>query len=157
MRDKAKDFFQQKLIQPIKGQLRQGATPQGMALTVALGISIAIFPILGSTMLLCLIAGIVFKLNQPVLHAVNYIFYPLQIILIPVFLKLGATLTNSPPIIFDPVMIIQEFTEDIGLFFKKYGLAGLNGILVWLIIAPLVSWISYHILLRLFKKWKKPS
>jgi uncharacterized protein (DUF2062 family) len=157
MKDKVKDFFLRKLIEPIKVQIRQGATPHGMALTVACGISISIFPLLGTTMLLCLIAGIVLKLNQPVLHAVNYVLYPLQLILIPVFLKLGAELTGSTPIVFDPILIIQEFSSDIGLFFQKYGMAGLHGVLAWCIIAPIITWISYHIVLRTFKKWKKTS
>lgn len=157
MKDRVKDFFLRKLIEPIKGQIRQGATPEGMALTVACAISISIFPLLGTTMLLCLIAGIVLKLNQPVLHAVNYVLYPLQLILIPVFLKLGAVLTGSTPIVFDPLLIIQEFSADIGLFFKKYGMAGLHGVLVWCLVAPVITWISYHILIRIFKKWKKPA
>lgn len=157
MKDLIKDFFKRKLIEPIKGQIRQGATPHGMALTVACGISIAIFPLLGLTMLLCLLAGVILKLNQPVLHAVNYVLYPAQLILIPVFLKLGAILTGSNPIVFDPAVIIKEFSSDIGLFFQKYGLAGLHAVLVWLLVAPVMTWISYHIFLRLFKKWKKIS
>ena len=156
MKQRAQEFFQRKLTAPIKGQIQQGATPQGMALTVSCGIAIAIFPLLGSTMLLCLIAGIVFKLNQPVLHAVNYILFPLQLILIPVFLKCGEKLTNSPPIVFDPLLIIHEFSTDVGSFFTKYGMAGLHGVLVWLIVAPLIVWISYQILIRIFKKWKRP-
>ena len=156
MKQRAQEFFQRKLTAPIRGQIQQGATPQGMALTVSCGIAIAIFPLLGSTMLLCLIAGIVFKLNQPVLHAVNYILFPLQLILIPVFLKCGEKLTNSPPIVFDPLLIIHEFSTDVGSFFTKYGMAGLHGVLVWLIVAPLVVWISYQILIRIFKKWKRP-
>ena len=156
MFEKIKIFFQRRLIQPIKGQIRQGATPEGMALTVACGISISIFPILGATTLLCLMVGIIFKLNQPVLQAVNYVLYPVQIILIPLFLKLGADLTGSIPISFDPVLIVQEFSTDTVLFFKKYGMAGLHGILVWLMVAPFIIWIFYQILLQIFKKWKKP-
>lgn len=155
IKQKIKSLFRKRLIEPIKKQMRQGATVEGMALTASFGVSIAIFPILGSTTLLCLIAGIIFKLNQPVLHAINYILYPVQIILIPIFLKLGALLTDSPPIIFDPQLIIQEFTSDIGLFLKKYGMAGLHGILVWSIIAPILTWISYQIFISIFRKWRK--
>ena len=126
-----------------------------MALTVAFGISISIFPLLGATTFLCLLIGILFKLNQPVLQAVNYVFYPLQLILIPVFLKLGAWLMGAEPIIFDAPKIIQEFSQDTGLFFKKYGMAGLHAVLVWLIVAPVITWISYQIFFHIFKKWKK--
>lgn len=157
MKENLKKIFQKRLLEPIKNQLQQGATPQGLALSVAFGISISIFPILGATTFLCLMFGIILKLNQPVLQATNYLLYPVQIIMIPVFLKLGADLTGSTPISFNPQLIMAEFSADVGLFFKKYGMAGLHGILAWLIVAPLLTWMSYKILFPIFNKWRKNS
>lgn len=149
-----KIFFKEKIILPLRKQLRQGATPQGLALTVAVGVSLSIFPLLGTTMALCLLFGFLLKLNQPILHTVNYIMYPAQIILIPVFLKFGATLTGSDPISINPATIVHEFSDDIGLFFKNYGLAGLHAVYVWLLVAPLLTTFVYLILLPLFKRWR---
>ncbi|MFP5305375.1 MAG: DUF2062 domain-containing protein, partial [Gammaproteobacteria bacterium] len=72
-------FWQRRVVAPIVAQLRQGITPEKIALTLALGAVLGIFPILGSTTLLCAVAGVWLRLNQPVIQIVNYFMYPLQI------------------------------------------------------------------------------
>src|SRR5256885_328582 len=68
-----------RIIAPILAQLRQGITPEKIALTLALGAALGIFPILGASTLLCAIAGIWLRLNQPVIQLTNYLVYPLQL------------------------------------------------------------------------------
>ena len=50
-------------LKPFIQLLRQGVSPEKIALTIALGIILGITPVLGSTMLLCTLAAIVFRLN----------------------------------------------------------------------------------------------
>jgi uncharacterized protein (DUF2062 family) len=149
-----KEFLRRKLIEPMKLQLLQGASPKGLALSCALGATFAVFPIIGSTTALCLLLGVVLKLNQPVLQAVNYILYPLQIILVPVFLSLGASLTRSEPMVFNLELLSKEFMAGPGLFFLKYGMVGLHGILAWLLIAPFFAWIIYILSFNAFRRWR---
>src|ERR1700693_6100509 len=76
--------------------LQQGITPEKLALSVALGITLGIFPVLGSTTLLCAIAGLFLGLNQPTLQSVNYIAYPLQLGLLIPFFRFGERLFHAP-------------------------------------------------------------
>jgi len=55
-------FWKRRIVAPIAAQLAQGIAPQKVALTLALGVVLGTFPILGSTMLLCGLAAI------PALH-----------------------------------------------------------------------------------------
>lgn len=148
-------FLREKLFTPIKGQLTQGASPLGLARTCAAGVTLAIIPLLGTTTALCAIVGIKFKLNQPLLQLVNYLFYPVQLLMLPIFIFSGAKLTGSTPVDFVPKVVVSEFTTDPSLFMKHYGLAGLHAVLVWLVICPFlfkgIEWLS----LRIFKRWSK--
>lgn len=148
-------FFEAKLLIPIKNQLTQGASPKGLARTCAAGVTLAILPLLGATTALCAIVAVKFKLNQPLIQLVNYLLYPVQLLLLPIFIFAGAKLTGSVPIVFDPRVVVSEFTTDPSLFMKHYGIAGLHAVLVWAIMSPvlfkLIEWMS----LRVFKKWSK--
>ena len=149
-----KNFFKEKLISPLLAQLKQGASPEGLALTCALGASLAIIPVLGSTTLLCLGVGFFLKLNQPALQVVNYLLYPVQLILLPVFLSLGARLTSSEPILFNLKLFSAEFQASPLHFLQKYGMVGLHAVLVWALIAPLLSFILYYLFKLLFSKMR---
>ncbi len=79
-----------KLVQPFIDLLRQGVTPEKIALTVALGISLGVTPVIGSTTMLCTLAAVALRLNLPAILLVNGAVYPLQLILLVPFLRAGA-------------------------------------------------------------------
>jgi uncharacterized protein (DUF2062 family) len=62
---------------------------QGIALSIALGVTLGVTPVLGSTTVLCLLAALVFRLNVPALQLVNCGMYPLQLALPIPFLRVG--------------------------------------------------------------------
>ena len=136
-----------KIWGPIQDQLRQGSDPRGIARTCAAGVSLAVFPVLGATTALCVAVGIRFKLNQPILQAINYLLYPVQILLIPVFLLAWTHLLGGTPITFDPQAIAHEFMTEPRLFFANYGMAGLRAIAIWIIVAPLLFFLVERSLL----------
>ncbi len=136
-------------------QLKQGATPQGLALTCAMGFFISLFPIIGATTVLCLAAGWALKLNQPTLQAVNYLLAPLQLLMIPVFIKAGAWVFHVPAVSVNPKTIVSEFMNDPGHFFSAYGMASLQSIVAWAILTPPTAFILYRILLLVFKSGKR--
>jgi uncharacterized protein (DUF2062 family) len=157
MQNKVNLFFREHLIAPISEQLTQGATPQDLARTIASGVSLAIFPMLGTTTALCVFVGIKWRLNQPILQMVNYLLYPVQLILLPVFLLAGAKLTGSEPISFHPETIAHEFMNDPRYFFSKYGMAGLHGVMVWVLVAPMLFLLVNKVAYSIFSHWRKPK
>ena len=60
--------FRRWVVLPLINQLKRGTSPEELSWTIALGVTLGIFPIMGSTSLVCFIAGWIFKLNQAILH-----------------------------------------------------------------------------------------
>lgn len=140
-------FWQRRVIAPIAAQLRQGITPDQISLTLALGAVLGVFPILGSSTLLCGVAAWRLKLNQPVMQTVNYLVYPLQLILLLPFYRAGETLFGQPHVpIFSLTELIARFRDGPVQFLADYGRVGVYGIVVWLLLAPLVALMLYHLL-----------
>jgi len=76
--------------------LSAGMSPETMALSVALGLVLGVFPVFGFPTLLCTFAAVSLRLNLPVLQAVNYLVYPFQIALLVPFVRCGELLFRTP-------------------------------------------------------------
>ena len=140
------------MVALIVTQFTQGVTVQKMALTIALGMALGLFPILGSTTVLCAIIALWFRLNQPVIQVVNYLMYPLQIILIVVFVRIGEWIMRAPPVSFSIPEMLRKFHESPVKFMHEFGMTGLHAIIAWLLIAPLLVTVLYWALRPSLKK-----
>jgi uncharacterized protein (DUF2062 family) len=139
-------FWQRRVVGPIVAQLRQGITPEKIALTIALGLVLGIFPILGSTTLLCGLAALWLRLNQPVIQLVNYFAYPLQLALIIPIYRAGELLFRQPPTPLSIPLMFERFSADFWQFLRDYGMIAVHGIVVWLLLAPLAAAALYFAL-----------
>ena len=139
-------FWSDRFVGPVATQLKQGITPEKVALTIALGVVIGIFPILGATTLLCGLVAVRLRLNQPIIQLVNYLTYPVQIIMLLPFYRTGETLLGRQHMPLSIPMLIERFRENTGRFFGDFGMIGLGGIGVWCILAPLVGTVLYFML-----------
>lgn len=147
-----KTFFQSKLITPIIGFLKQGVTPKKLALSISLGATIGVFPVLGSTTILCGLIAFRLKLNQPVTQLVNYFIYPVQLILFIFFFKLGGYLF-SEPFSYSLSDIYAMMTSDFWKTFNLLWISNLRAILVWMIIAPIIAFPVYLLAFSVLKKF----
>ena len=134
-----------RVVAPIVGQLRQGVTPEQVALTIALGLVIGVFPILGATTILCGIAAAVLRLNQPIIQLVNYFAYPAQLVALIPFYRAGESLFNRPHLPLSIPMLMDRFRDDAGKFFLDFGMVAVQGIVVWCLIAPSVAVAIYYV------------
>lgn len=82
-------FLYRRLAQPLLDLLRQGVTPEKLALSIALGAVFGIFPALGWTTALCALIAFLWRLNLPAIQIVNYFMYPVQIAFLLPFFRLG--------------------------------------------------------------------
>jgi uncharacterized protein (DUF2062 family) len=139
-------------ISLIVGQLTQGVTPQKIALSIALGLSLGIIPILGITTMLCAIAGVRLKLNQPIIQLVNWLVYPLQLAFLLVFVRVGEWITHAPYLSFSISDLVEKFHESPAKFFQEFGMTGLHGLVAWLFIAPILTAMTYSVLIHPLKK-----
>jgi uncharacterized protein (DUF2062 family) len=129
-------FWRRWLVDPVVRQLTQGVSPGKIALSVAVGSALALFPILGTTTTLCVIAGIALGLNQPVIQGVNalctFVYFPL----IVVFVRLGDRLSGAAPSSLDIPRMVSMFAHHPADFFRQFGVVALHGILGWAVVAP---------------------
>ena len=140
------EFLRRRLVDPVLALLRQGLAPRELALCLALGTGIGLFPVLGvSTPLLAAIA-LLRRLNLAAIQLVNYLIYPLQLLLIIPFVRLGETLTGAPP---------QPLTISAGLELMSQGVwqavvtlwdAIVHAALGWSLIGPAGMYVLYRLL-----------
>lgn len=131
-------FWRRRLGDPLVSLLAQGLTPERLALSLAAGLVLGLFPIVGATTLLCLAAGFAFRLNHVALQLANHLAYPLQVPLILAFVRLGERLVGAPRVPFDPLALARHFQRDASGFLREFGLTGLHGILGWSLVAPVL-------------------
>jgi uncharacterized protein (DUF2062 family) len=136
-----KSWWRRWLLDPVIEQLTVGISPERIAWTIALGVVLGVFPIMGSTTLVCLFAGWLLRLNQPVLHVFKTLVYPLHLALILVFIRLGERLYGVPLISFSIPQLLARFKEDPLQFVRDFGMAAWHGVSAWLLIAPVAAFL----------------
>jgi uncharacterized protein (DUF2062 family) len=149
----ARSFWQRRVQDPIVAQLTQGATPDKVALTLGIGLAGGLFPFLGFTTLLCTVAAIVLRLNQPIIQIVNQVLWPVHFPGMFVYAWLATKLFKLPPIPFDPEEIKRLLFHEPGEFLHRFGHLGLCMFVVWLASAPLLVAGIYYPVRPLLRKF----
>jgi uncharacterized protein (DUF2062 family) len=144
------EFFDRALVRPLISFLKQGLSPQKLALSVALGVSLGIFPVLGTTTILCGVVAVAFRLNMPAIQLINYFSSPLQFFFIIPFIRFGEFLFNETPFPLDVFQIISMIQSNMLEAIHTLWWTTMHAIVAWLIVGPLVSAVLYFILLPIF-------
>ena len=128
------------------GQLTIGVTADRLAVTLAVATTTAIFPLLGATTALTLGAGLLFRLNQVVLHIVNQLLAPVQLLLILVYVRAGEWLWRAPSYHFSVADVVRTFHENgLSAFLQRFGWAGVHAVTAWAASAPVVMLAIYFL------------
>ncbi|MDC3255465.1 DUF2062 domain-containing protein [bacterium] len=138
-------LFQRRLITPLKTQIIQGISPRALAWAIAAGIVSGLFPLLVTTTALAIAVGYTAGLNQLVLHTFNWLVYPLQILAIPLFVRVGELVFSAEPITCYGLLLVKCTRADSMQFLRDFGMSGDHGVVAWLITAPLLLLIAVTI------------
>ena len=76
----------------IKNLLQEGLSAKKMAIAMSVGSVIGFFPVLGTTTIISGFVAVKFRLNMVAVQFVNYLVYPLQLLLIVPEIKLAHAL-----------------------------------------------------------------
>jgi uncharacterized protein (DUF2062 family) len=147
-----KRFFYRRLFRPILDLLRQGVTPEKMALSLALGGALGVFPALGCTTLLCMIIAIVLRLNLPAIQIVNYFVYPIQIALLVPFFQWGEKLFRAPHFPISVAQVYALFHASAWNAIKLLWTTIWHAMVVWGMIAPVFVGLAYLILTPVLRR-----
>ena len=143
-----------KLFQSLSKLLKQGLSPAKLSLVVALGITLSIFPVLGTTTLICTLVSIFFNLNLPAMQLANYAAFPFQIILFFPFLKLGETVSKVSLDPLSKIQLISTFDEGIFYAIEKLSNYLLVACLGWSLAVLPIYIILYFLISSLLKKFE---
>ena len=134
--------------------LKQGMTPRKLAITCAFGIVISIFPIFGTTTLLCFGIAIALRLNIAIIQLVNYLFAPVQILLILPFIRIGADVFGLNPFPYSSEQLVDLFKNDFWMLVKEAGLALLAGVGMWILFSIPLFFLVFYLCFWIFSQWK---
>ena len=141
-----------RIVVPLLDLLRQGITPEKLAFSIALGITLGVTPVLGSTTMLCLLAAAVLRLNLPAIQLVNCLVYPLQLALLIPFIRIGGWVFSAPPVLTSMYQARELIRSGGWTTITTLWDATLHGLVVWLALGSLASLLLYALLLPLIRR-----
>jgi len=146
------NWLKKRLINPLLALLRQGLSPKDLALCVALGIGVGLFPVLGVSTPALTILALTLRLNLAAIQLASYAISPLQLALIIPFMRLGETILGSTP---QPMTIsaaMELLTQGVLYAIVTLWDAIVHATLGWLLIVPILIFASYKILVPIFTR-----
>jgi uncharacterized protein (DUF2062 family) len=141
-----------RLTRHILDLLKQGITPQKIALAVVLGILLGIAPVLGTTIVSCTVAAFWLRLNLPLIQVVNNLVYPLQLLLLIPFVQAGQWLFRQPPLPLSATQIVAMVEKDVWGSIVSLWTYTWHGAVAWLLISAVVGPLMYFLLLLPLKR-----
>lgn len=145
-------FFRRRIARPVVELLRQGVTPEKMALSIALGVALGVFPVLGTTTALCALVAFVWRLNLPAIQIVNYFVYPLQIALLIPFFRVGEKLFGAAHLPLSVAQILAAVHASFWGAIRFMWTTIWHAAVAWCLIAPLFVAMTYVVLVPLLRR-----
>jgi uncharacterized protein (DUF2062 family) len=140
-------FVQRRLVDPLVALLRQGTSPRRLACSFACGVVCGLFPVVGTTTILCAGAALLFRLNLPAAQLVNYFLYPLQLALIVPFMRAGEVILHAQRTRLSLEEMIVIFRHNHMQAMRDLWRLTVHGIVAWLVFAPVLFAVVYAVVL----------
>jgi uncharacterized protein (DUF2062 family) len=139
-------LWRRKVVRPFVELLRQGLTPEKLSFTIALGITLGVTPVLGSTALLCTLAAIAFRLNLAAIQLVNWLVYPLQLALLIPFYRIGGWIFRTPPSELSVLHILAMIRTNLLHAIATLWTVTIHAVAAWLLLGSLATGLLYLLL-----------
>eukprot|EP01118_Nematostelium_gracile_P010027 TRINITY_DN3411_c0_g1_i2.p1 TRINITY_DN3411_c0_g1~~TRINITY_DN3411_c0_g1_i2.p1 ORF type:complete len:157 (+),score=24.33 TRINITY_DN3411_c0_g1_i2:111-581(+) len=149
------DLFKRKIVDPLKDLMTQGLSPQTLALSLAFGITGGLFPVPGTTSIICAFYVWAFKLNIVATQISNLLMTPIELFMMIPFIQFGDFIIGSQSFKGSASEIKDKFSEDFWGFISDFWLALIHGILAWAIFSLVATWVLYKALTPIIKKFQK--
>jgi uncharacterized protein (DUF2062 family) len=144
-------FLYKRTVEPVVALIKQGVSPEKISLGMAWGIVLGIFPVMGLTTILCGLAALVFRLNLPAIQLVNFLVYPLQLVLLIPFFHLGNLLFQVEPLPLSAQELITLLQADLWGTIRAFWNTTLRAIVAWLLVSLPIFLLLHFTLVRLIK------
>ena len=147
--------FSTRVLIPLSNIRKQGFSSETLALSVSIGIIGGAFPVFGFATYVCLLMTLVFKQNIIIVQVANWLVYPLQILLIIPFMKLGNSIITGGELTISMHQVVIAFQSGLLNGIREVGIISLYGIIAWAAVAIPCLFILYTLFLILFKNLKR--
>jgi len=145
-------FWKRRLVKPVLSLLKQGITPRSLAFSLALGCAMGVFPVLGTTTMLCIALAALLRLNYAAVQLTNWLVYPLQIVLILPFVRLGEKLFGAEPFPLSVAELAAVAKDGPLKVFSMFGESILHALAGWIITAVPTMLLLYLMLEPLLRR-----
>jgi uncharacterized protein (DUF2062 family) len=134
--------------------LKQGLSPKELSQSIIVSGLFSIIPILGVSTFMIATVSFKWKLNLPIMIAISYLMWPVQILLIIPFIRIGEFIFSVPSNHHTADEIISSFQNDFFQTLSQLSFELLCGLGGWLLTAVPVTIVIYMISLLFLKKIK---
>jgi uncharacterized protein (DUF2062 family) len=147
-----KKWLHRRILDPLLSLLRQGISPDRLALCVAIGVVVGNIPILGISTILCAAIALAFRLNLPAIQIVQAAMAPTQILLIIPFVRLGEWILRVPPQAVSIKAGLALMAQGAGPAVAALWDAILPAGFAWILVAPIAVLLFYKLLTPVFER-----
>jgi uncharacterized protein (DUF2062 family) len=147
-----KNWLNRRLVEPLVALLRQGISPQRLALCAAIGIVVGNIPILGVSTIMCTFIALIFRLNLPALQLVQAAMAPTQLLLLIPFVRLGEWIVRAPPQVLSIKAALALVSTGVWHMVVVLRDAIFHAILAWALLAPLCIYLFFRLLTPVFER-----
>ena len=130
---------------------KQGLTPIQLTQSILVSALISIIPILGVSTFLLTVLSIKRKLNLPIMIAISYILWPIQLLMIIPFINIGEFIFSIPQSNHSAQEIIASFQESFFGTLSRLSFELLCGFVGWLLTAVPFFTLVYLVSISIFK------
>lgn len=153
-------WWRRRLLQPLLNLLKQGLTPQQLALTLVLGTATGLVPVLGITTLMATTLAVRLRLNVAATLLIAHLWSPVQLLLLIPLMSQGAKLWGSQ----GPALSLEKlqylFSHDTLGALRLLWHAILGGLALWAgaccILGPMLYLMLRPVLAHFMSKQKQP-
>jgi hypothetical protein len=105
--------------------------------------------------LLCFLVALALRLNQPIIHVINQVLWPVHLTMVLVYIRFGAWIYGTVALPFNPSEVTHLFMHSQREFWARFGLMGLHALTAWLITVPVIVSGLYFPLLHVLRRFIK--
>lgn len=149
-----------RIREPILGMLRQGLSPEGLAWSLAVGLALGVIPLFGTSTALCVGAAWGFRLNQAAIQLANYFAYPLQLLLILPFIRMGERIFGVPHVPLSIPQLQAALRADAWGTLHQFWTSLWHASVAWLLVVPipvvLLAWVLTPVFRGGSKAFRRP-
>ncbi len=142
-----------KIVALIRALIVQGLTAEKIALTIACGVVLGLTPVIGTTTALCTLVALAFGLNLALIQLVNYLMYPLEILLLVPFLALGHWIVTGRRLPLDEKSILLWFHEGWLYALGRLWRYLVEGLLAWALLSGILGLALYFTLYGILRHY----